>query len=101
MVELENLKQYVDNKKNAGLVSICPLYEIPTEENGANLLNTKLAETYEFANEAEADGLINEAKESPNFYSISKSYKEPKMAKNGELIKEGYYLVKIVYKVKY
>ena len=101
MVELEELKNYVADNLNKGLVSIAPLYEIPTEDDGYNLFNTKLVEVYNFATEKEADDLINTVKNNQQFYSVSKKFKEPKMDKHGELVKEGYFIVKITYIIKY
>lgn len=101
MIELEELKDYVTAKTNKGLVAITPVYEIPTEDDGAYLLNTKLTETYNFATEKEADEAINSAKNVQQFYSVSKKFKEPKIDKKGELVKEGYFIVKITYIIKY
>lgn len=101
MVEFENLKNYVEEKANVGLVSIIPLYAIPTEDDGCNLLNMKLVEVYNFATENEADNAISEAKNNPNFYSVSKKFKEPKIDREGELVKDGYFIVKITYVAKY
>lgn len=97
MVYLDNLKDYIEGKQNTGLVSISPVYEVMDE----GLFNTKLVETYISANEDSVSTLINTAKENQDFFSVTKKYKNPKYNKEGEQIREGYYIVKLTFKHNY
>lgn len=97
MVYLDNLKEYVEGKENTGLINIVPTYEVLDE----GLFNTKLVETYIADTEDSASTLINTAKENKDFFSVMKKYKNPKYNKEGELLKEGYYIIKLTFKHNY
>lgn len=97
MVYLDNLKDYVDDATSKCAVSITPTYEMID----GGLFNTKLVEIYNLSNDDEATRLIDSAKQNNDFFSVTKKYKQPKYNKEGELLKEGYYIIKITYKHDY
>lgn len=97
MIYLDGLKNYIDGIMNKGAVSVTPTYEMID----GGLFNTKMVETYELATENEATALINTAKENEDFFSVMKKYKQPKYNKVGDLLSEGYYIVKITYAHNY
>lgn len=93
MIYLDGLKTYVEGITNKCVVSVTPTYEVID----GGIYNTKMVEVYHLGSEEEATNLINVAKESNDFFSVMKKYKQPKYTKEGELLKEGYYIVKITY----
>lgn len=97
MIYLDGLKSYVEGVTNKCAVIVTPTYEVID----GGIFNTKMVETYYLANEDEAMALINGAKESKDFSGVSKKYKQPKYTKDGEILKEGYYIVKITYEHDY
>lgn len=97
MVYLDNLKDYIEDKTNQCAVSITPTYEMVD----GGLFNTKIVETYHLSSDDETTELIDSAKKDNDFFSVMKKYKQPKYTKDGELLKEGYYIIKITYKHDY
>lgn len=108
MINYEDLKEYVVKKEKEGLISITLIFGMDKEEEelvgsleGSPIShNIKIAEVYKiYDNEERADELITQARNNQNFYSCSKTYKEPKFnKKTNEEVSKGYWLVKIGYK---
>lgn len=97
MIYLDNLKEYVDSKDTTGLVSIVPTYQCMDE----GWFNVKLVEIYHIYDETNATNLIDAAKKEKDFFSVTKKYKNPKYNKEGEVLREGYYIIKLTYKHTY
>lgn len=103
MITFDELKEYTSNKSLEGLVSITPTFSGPKDAlDGYNVsftfTNIRLTETYIFFDEAKVDECINKAKESEYFAACSKTYKDAKLSKDGDVLRDAYWKVRITYK---
>ena len=81
----EELDNYIAERKNEGLAKI----EITLEgtEDSEQFYVVKTKETFVFADEEDADSIINDARQKPGFAGCDKKYKAGKINKAGECVK--------------
>lgn len=103
MITFDELKQRALDKSLEGLVNITSTFSAPKnilngENSSFSFKNITLTEVYVLFDEKKVDELISKAKEDNYFASCSKTYKEAKVNKDGEIIKDAYWKIRITYK---
>ncbi len=93
---IQDIPSIVEELKEEGLTKCEPKAE--SDEKGVFYI-TAIKYTYVVYSDAEADALINSARQDEHFEGCSKKYKEGKMNKAGELVRPETYTV--VIKMKY
>ena len=82
-MRIEDIKEYVDARPALTKIEV-------TTELGADVtyfMVTKTKETYVFEDESDADKMVDELRQNPNFLGVDKKYKAGKMNKSGDLVK--------------
>ncbi len=81
------LEDYLNEKISQGLVKI-DLNLALDDTLGQDLYVIKTKETYEFFEEADADAMINKVRCSQEFAGVEKKFKQGKVNKAGEIIRD-------------
>jgi len=79
-MKLDRVNDYIKEKQSAGLTKIDVSFELD-EEMQDDYYITKTKETYVFADESQADELIDTMRQDPGFEAASKKFKEGKVSK--------------------
>lgn len=103
MLTFDELKTYASDHALEGLVSIEPTFSAPKavlqgSNDSFSFGCVKLVETYVLFDENKVDELITKAKESPLFAYCSKTFTDAKTNKEGEIVKDAYWKIRIAYK---
>lgn len=88
---LEEISTYC-NSLNACLTKL----DISTEvDEASHMIVMTTKETYVFDDEADADRLIDEARQNPGYMESKKKFKQGKINKNGEIVRPDQFIVVI------
>lgn len=87
-MRVSEVQNYIDNAENLRKMDLKTEYN--NDDGNFYVVETK--ETYEFADEVDADRKIDEMHQDPGFKAAEKKFKAGKVNKAGEVLREDVYL---------
>ena len=87
-MKVSEVQNYIDNAENLRKMDLKTEYS----DDDGNFYVVETKETYEFADEVDADRKIDEMHQDPGFKAAEKKFKAGKINKAGEVLREDVYL---------
>lgn len=87
-MKVSEVQNYIDNAENLRKMDLKTEYS----DDDGNFYVVETKETYEFADEVDADRKIDEMHQDPGFKAAEKKFKAGKVNKAGEVLREDVYL---------